>query len=276
MRAAAFRPTNRVWSPKSAGRRKAGPPPPRPRRTSWARRGAHPQQRQRLGRGRFRRCPSTAFSQRSPPALRRPVEFQRAPARHGAHPAGGAALRGPRGEPAGRSAPAGQSRSPDLAAPPMPAAAQPPLPALYSGRHGHLGLGVAWRPRGFSDPRHIGTHSHSGAGTRPARPRPPPPWRCAGQGLAGAGRGCSSSCRTGCVEGGVTPPRSLSFSPPRPHPSFPRHLQPPLERNDELRRPATDGPSPKSSSARRVDLKDPAWPCLSSVSLPLTGPASWL
>lgn len=41
---AVFRPANRVWSPKSAGRRKAGPPPPRPRRTSWARRGARPRQ----------------------------------------------------------------------------------------------------------------------------------------------------------------------------------------------------------------------------------------
>lgn len=59
------------------------------------------------------------------------------------------------------------------------------------GRAARAGQGVAgqvWRG-GRAAPRAAGpasTHSHSGAGTRPARPPPPPPWRCAGPGLAGS------------------------------------------------------------------------------------------
>lgn len=126
---------------------------------------------------------------------------------------------------------------------------------------------------GHGNSRTPGTHSHSGAGTRPARPRPPPPWRCAGPGLAGAGRGCSSSCRTGCGGGGVAPPRSLppALSPPRPHPGRPRHLRPPLGRNEELRSSPPAGPSPQSSSARPVDLKDPS-PGLSLPGVPAAVP----
>lgn len=255
----AFRPVSQVSPPKSAGRKAAGTaaaprpspagrpprglppgapppralPPPPPAHGGHLGRGTEPARgrRRRESRRTPPRCPSTAFSQRSSLRLgegRRAWTSSRASWRppRGGHggPRPGARTESRRGPRRPRASP--RATAPRLA----PRLRRPSLHSQHlplegtdsAGRAGPgvAGQVVAWRPRGCRDPGRPSTHSRSGAGTWPARPSPPPPWRCAGPGPAGSWAWARPFLFLPHRVWRGAEPRllALSLSPPRPPP----------------------------------------------------------